>query len=324
MPLLLPHVIASITPLAKDHPVVKVTLVNGFAFVVKAETSRHDSQLPGLSMGIVKPDPVKGTAGKDLRPFNKASAEVSSSLMSLVSPGTQSVPLNTAETAAIMGWRSLPMTLSQMAQQISGRAAFLVKMPFLKGVTSTEAMKDKVFDPANKPAMAKMAAELEGNTPVWKGLGKIILVDAFVGNGDRIDFSGNRIQNISNLIFQTDAQGEIVKAVGLDVFDPYAADAGRMHGTMIDAWITDFGQYIKDQFRYMALASSIVNDLSTRWFKGAAGVDTSLGGGEAAALGVGMSQAYAELSRKLSGDAKMGRRMPSGVMARAVYLGWVQ
>lgn len=324
LPPIVAHNIKSITALAKDHPVIKVTMINDFSLVVKSESSFHNSDVPGLESGIVKPDPTKGIRGKDLRPFNAPSAAVGSSLMGIVSPGTQSVPLTPAETQAIFSWPHLPTTMEMQRGQVAAKAAFLVKMPFLKGIVSTEAMKDKVFDPANRPAMEQMAAELKGNMQVWKQLGRIFFVDAFVGNGDRVNFAEPRIQNISNLIFQTDGTGKIARAVGLDAFDPYGADAGRLYGSMIDAWITDFGQYIKDQTRYPGLAVRWVQDLKTRWFLGRAGVDADLGATESNMLSMGMSQAYAALASRLSTDAKAGRKMPSGVMARAVYMGWVR
>lgn len=58
---------------------------------------------------------------------------------------------------------------------------------------------------------------------VWRDLGRVVAVDIFNGNQDRITFKG-RWQNKGNIMFTPGPTGA-PKVVGLDTFDPYAEES---------------------------------------------------------------------------------------------------
>jgi hypothetical protein len=297
--------IESVKPLAKGHPVFLVTLKGSTAkIVIKTESQQF--------IGSIE-NPTRS-------PHSSKNAQMVSSLMGAVSQGVQNIPLTASEVEALKAVPNPDPSLKIAQLSVDAKQSFWVKMPFTPGLTGFGGLMKKTDLNAQEIGeVADLVARLKGNSKAWTGLGQIFVVDLFIGNGDRIDWEGMRVQNPGNLIFQADSNGDITRAVGLDAFDPNAGNAGQMYGTDIEEWKRAFGSVLKYHQAYGRNAARIIESLNT-WLKRGAGLD-GFGNNESMGIAIGMDKGRAALQQRVAAQIKSGRT-PSGVMARATYLGW--
>jgi hypothetical protein len=299
--------ITAVTPLAKGHPVFLVTLKGTKAkVVVKTENIQF----------------IGGAEDPKRSPMAAQNAKLVSQMMGSVSKGVQNIPLTASEVEALKAAPNPDPALKNAMQMVEAKQQFWVKMPFTPGLTTFGKLQKRDDLDANDIAeLGDTIQRLKGNSKAWTGMGQILLVDLFIGNADRIYWEEMKVVNPGNLIFQTNSRGEIERAVGLDAYDPNAGQAGQMYGSDIEDWKRAFGSVLKNTKAYNRNADRIIESLN-KWLKDKANL-AGFGKNESMAVTIGMDQGHTILRQKIQAQIARGRT-PSGVMARAVYLGWTK
>jgi hypothetical protein len=188
--------VRSIVNLSKNHPVYRVTMINGKEFVAKADKA--------------------GAMGSDAAKI----AKFDSKLMGQVSSNTNIEVMTKAEIADLllcMGMVDPPDQRKLFKENVASPQMFWYKMPMLK-VTTVQDMYD-----ADEAALLRKVFK---DTRALKKLGKIAAVDLFIGNTDRFTSAGD-VANPGNIFFAK-KRGLLKKTtftpIGLDFWDGFKDD----------------------------------------------------------------------------------------------------
>lgn len=299
------NAIENIQPMSPGHPVWEVTMKGGSKIVVKSESIATSYNTQGQHLAAMTPANVKAING----------------IMATVSPGHEQHPLTDAEITALAAFKAAPDDLAGYIQQARAKQQVLLKMKHDPGFRTLGKATELSLTDKDKAAFNDLILALLGNAPAWQSLGKIAIADAFIGNNDRLDLGNKMVGNAGNVIFHRAADGKVTHAKGLDTLDPSASDAAHMYGTNITDWSNTFGVHIRDKTQFPALAQAIIADFNRRNLT-PLGI-TNLTPAEAGALAQGMVMGWDALAARIAGQVRAGNKVPSGVMARARYLGWV-
>lgn len=305
LPELLTSQISAIDAISPGHPVFLVTLGNSATkLVIKVED--HASSIDGL----------------DLKPMTRHNIGVINDIMGTVSAGVDSVPLSELEVAAVAAFRASPAELAMWLALVQSGQKVMLKMAHNAGFTTLGKASELSLSDKDKSRLNSLILKLRNNSKAWLSMGAITAADLFVGNNDRIDFNVGVIGNAGNMIFQEEANGSINRALGYDNLDPTASDAGFMYGRNIRAWQDVFGIHLRDVRAYGRKCQTVIQNFNARTLA-PLGI-APLSPADGSSLAAGMELGRNALARKISDRMKIGQKVPSGVAARALWLGWVR
>jgi hypothetical protein len=297
--------IEAIEAIAPGHPVFLVTLRDGSKVVVKADGIATTSD------------------GTDISAMTRKNVIAIDELITAVSPGASTLPLSPSEIDAVAAFALAPADLAQWVTLVrQGRNIFL-KMRQAVGFTTLGKAEERNLSIDDKSKFNALIHKLRHNQKAWISMGAVSAVDLFVGNNDRIDFTLLRVGNAGNMIFQQEPNGTISKALGYDTLDPTANDSGLMYGTMnFRQWEDSFGKHLLDTRAFGRKCQAIIASFNSRSLVPLGIAPLPLSDGSS--LAAGLDQGASILSHKISTKVKLGQKVPSGIMARASYLGWVR
>jgi hypothetical protein len=196
----------------------------------------------------------------------------------------------------------------------SGLFSFF-KMPFLANLRALDTM-------LAKNRGAKVLAKLRNDRSVLVGLGQIVAVDLFIGNGDRFGSTG-RVVNEGNVIFQKNAD-KTYTPVGLDFFQAQG-QAANLYKAPPDDWAgVILGTQVQSS-RLTQFATNAIDSLNEVFANALAGTITAQDLMSSICIGrftAGLREGAATLQAFLRQKMDAGERLPSGVVTRMALLGW--
>jgi hypothetical protein len=291
--------------LAGTHPVFLFTYAvadaaGAFSLVLKAETG-----------------PDHG------RPRYDAAAEI----VAAISPNSVSESLTEEELVALRAiarGSKATLLLKEWVESARANRAFFVKMKYRQRFTDLQKPGfGGLFEDGQKNELLDMMGKLERNENFWKSLGEVVCTDFFIGNGDRIMWVGPKgeahIQNSGNIFLKSDRAGVVKKSLHLDFFNTFGGDPGNLTIRDIQEWKEQFAPCLKDEWRAIQFADSVVEAICNH----AAGADVYVPLGQVEAKY--FLNGFMDAKNKLKGELARRNRnqLPAGVVARAVYLGWL-
>ena len=259
-----------------------------------------------------------------------ANIKAMNSIMGVVSAKTDMLALSAPELTALGSFSNSPQSMKDALQKVNSKQSILVKMYQDASFTSTpnKAVLDDGGFPENimtdndRMKSRSMFNKLRGNRAAWQSLGQVAIADALIGNSDRLTLSPPGVTNFGNLIFSTNAQGDIIHALGYDTIDPFTGNPKLLHGQDIREWISSFGAHILSKTKFTAIAMGVMSDIKRHRLDPLQMAPYT--DGEAQALSEGLSMGWDKQAMWISSTVQSGKGIPSGLMARAKYLGWVR
>lgn len=269
---------------------------------------------------------------KEERQFSNSRGNVGAmnQIMTTVSPSAAMEVLDQPEWLALDTFASRPAGLAQAARSAWLGQTVLLKMKydprFYAASNRPVDGQSRAMDEDDKAKATHLFNGLRANTKAWQTLGQVAIADNLIGNNDRIAFDGWTVTNFGNLIFSRDAQGKITHALGYDAVDPYGGPAKQIFGTDIEYWTSNFGCFIKEKHTFVAAAHSVVRHINEARMEplGLAPFGKNIAANEAQFLAQGLMIGWDKLANAIGMRVRNGRSVPSGLMARARYLGWVK
>ncbi len=286
-------------------------------------------------------------AEKELNPSEaaiaKANMKAMSDVMLVVSKTAAFARLDQAELTALEHFRARPLALRRAIVAASRGENHLTKMKFDPTFFCTSAAEPiamggkawQAMSPADEAKSILLFTALRGNKDAWRSLGQVIFADGMIGNNDRINFMNGSVSNFGNLIFSRDTSGNVTRALGYDTYFAYADSAKLMYGTNLDTqtapqaipggpaeygWIESCGKWIKKNM-LPRLAAGIIASINKQRmlpFNLAPYSSTE----EEQYLLDGLRQGWARQETNIGMKLRQGKGLPSGVVARAKYLGF--
>jgi hypothetical protein len=278
---------------------------------------------------VVKAETVTGSAEKAIERYTAAGE-----IISALDPKSVSEVLTSRERLA---WRNIcegekatPQMKSSLLDVLAGRA-FLVKMRFRKNFVTFPkiAYGATQFDEEQKQVLGKVHA-LAGNMQFWRSFGKVVAVDFFIGNLDRIGYNPDpvgretsaKLINPTNIYLKLKGQTpeEVRKSMLIDFFDPYNIAVDFTSSALDETWKEQCAPCLKgtgfDNFRLEKFAVDLVGEV--RKHAALADVHARLGEEEALWFSTGFREGKQQMIDWISRNAAL----TPGVLARAKYLGW--
>lgn len=258
----------------------------------------------------------------------KANIQAMSNVMGTVSPTATMDTASPSELNALAAFGGLPESLKSKLADIRRGTHILLKMKYDSTFASmsngsVESGRFSSMSEKEKDEARKILEAIRGKTRVWQNLGSITIADALLGNSDRFDISnGGGVTNFGNMIFSRAKDGTINGAMGHDAVDPSKLLEKQMFGTNLGDWEQDFGVHIKNKHSFISFAEKVIQELNKRRMN-PLGI-APFGHAEQAAFAEGMVIGWDKLANKIGSTVRMGKGIPSGLMARAKYLGWVK
>jgi hypothetical protein len=288
------------------NPIWKVNLRGGGKVIVKAERQ--------IESGVA---------------FARGNINAISGIVTAITPTGAFAKLSPSEIGALNRCVPRPASLTSSLLQSAQKTVNLVKMRFDPTFHSSTAHDveascgKKAMTPTERADATTLFSSLRGNIRAWETLGQVLIADAVIGNHDRFNISSGTVGNFGNLIFSRDANGRVMRAQGYDSLDPFSGVSSMMYGVDIQEWIDSDGKYIKDNKAvFPGLAQKIVDNMNEWRMRPLKLAD--YGSAEVTWFWQGMGAAWDKLARDISTKVTKGQGIPSGVMARAKYLGWVR
>lgn len=255
------------------------------------------------------------------------------SVMGVVSSTATMETVDAAEMKILETFSGCPASLKGAIASARSGAKMLLKMNFDPKFT-TSANKsvptdktqagDGIMTAEDQKKAKELFEGLRANDKAWQTLGHVTIADHLVGNGDRLNLMDGdvKVQNYGNLIFSKNAQGQITHALGYDAINPFAGLAKNIYGTDIERWADEYGAFIRDKSKFPDIAKQIIADINIK--RMAPLKLQPFGPREIFALGTGLAQGWDKYANLIADRALRGQGVPSGLMARAVWMGWVR
>lgn len=239
-----------------------------------------------------------------------------SKLMRQVSPQMKVQVLDPAEVLVLRGLPAMAFT-SRPGRLYFEHLMFLTtqygdgmvwcKMPFLGGLYSIEKGAaenvEQLFETLSKPSYLQT-------------FGRILAIDLFIGNTDRIDPTNGHVQNAGNIMFQKLAEGQLMM-VGLDYYES-AGELSDLHGPIPYGWGGEYLRNDSTRQRFADLVVAGLNELFQKKFHFDIG---EFGGGHAWQIAHGMRDGVEVLHQFLSRRLRL-KNVPRPILERAMRLGW--
>jgi Actin-fragmin kinase, catalytic len=268
------------------------------------------------SLLVLKAELKNNTLGNQA----EKSALFGAALMQKVSPTIGAEKLTASEMAVLL---ALPATKFQadtvalatvtkdyIADLHSSNMFFFMKMPFVDN------LRDADHYTANAAKAQKLLTKLKGDRQAVIGLGKIIAVDLFIGNGDRFNSQGNII-NKGNILFEKNPSTKKLTPVGLDFFEAQGPGS-NLYKDPPPMW---GGLRLQSHHSLKIFADTVIASLNAM-FTSTIGNNLPpaqlLGFLETGQLMLGMTEAINEMRQHLPQVS----RLPAGVRKRMDLLDW--
>ncbi|MBL8214937.1 MAG: hypothetical protein JNK87_29725 [Bryobacterales bacterium] len=185
-----------------------------------------------------------------------------------------------------------------------------VKMPYLSGLQDADDALKKGGDKA-----AELYATLS-TAQTMRTFGKILAIDLFIGNADRVDPITGRIQNTGNVIFQRLGDGSL-SMIGLDFYEA-SGEFSNLSSTFIHPrW---GGLHLLNTNTMDNFAMMVIRGLNQMFEEAKINVDYFTPG-HAFQLRIGMEEGVEALREFISRRLRT-KTVQQGVLARAVRLNW--
>ncbi|WP_325342778.1 hypothetical protein [Xylophilus sp.] len=269
-------------------------------------------------------------AGKHIGAFARGNIDAMNYVMTTVSPTAVMEVLEPTENLALDTFSGRPDNLSRAARQAWEGTRLLLKMKFDPRfyAGSNKPVDDKPYamDENDRAKATHLLNGLRANVRAWQTLGQVVIADNLIGNYDRIAFESWEVTNFGNLIFSRDSSGNITHALGYDAVDPSSTLEKLLFGTNIDWWKANFGQYIKEKHTFLAASQRVINHINRHRMEplGLAPFGRNVTANEVRYFEQGLVIGWDKLANAIGVKVRSGKAIPSGLMARARYLGWVR
>lgn len=315
---------------AGASPIWKVITSTNRAVIVKEESPMKLNVMHS-STGGNKVEHYMAPAVAKSPAIQAAQLKGINQVMGVASATATMAMVEPSEMTAIESFATCPASFKGAIAAARSGGCILIKMNFdpkfatsaNKGVPKdkTEAG-DKIMTADDQRKARELFEGLRNNDKAWQTLGQVCIADYIVGNADRIDLEGGKVQNFGNLIFSKNAQGQITHALGYDAVNPFAGIQKNMYGSDIDDWVMNYGEVIRDKRTFHKQATAIIADINAKRMLPLKLKPFSAR--EATALGTGLVAGWDDQAKAIRSRSAGGGGIPSGLMARAVWLGWVR
>lgn len=268
---------------------------------------------------VVKQEMGSATHGKPADRYT-----MTAELMHLVSSVAKAEVLDNNEADAL---KRSPHATAYMKQLFGQPYTFWVKMKFKQGLGDLQSIASGAagFSPSQIADLQNLVPKLVNNTAFWMSFGRIVAVDVFVGNRDRISWSPKKsranLQNPGNVFVKFDANGNVKKAIGLDFFEGLNSMAYVETILSMKDWERFCLPPLKDQNHARTLASDVVAEIVAHVAQG--GIVANYGTQEEVSFLMGFNAGIQMIKLHCISQLQSNKPLPGGVRARAGSLGWI-
>jgi hypothetical protein len=281
-------------PKGNCRPVFKLNLRDGSEMVIKLEGSGNDrNHAPNLQWG--------GKMMRQVTPQLKVQNLEPDEIQVLAS-------LSPMVFTSRLGRQFFDMVFRESQMNPGGNV--WCKMPFLTGLYSAEKAlteggesAEKLYETLSTPSHLRM-------------FGKILAIDLFIGNCDRVDPTSGRIQNSGNIMFQRMGDGQLMM-IGLDYYES-SGELSNLHGPIPRDWGGEFLRNNNTQLQFANTVAAGLNRMFTQEFRIEIEDFTQ---GHAWQIAHGMQEGVEALHQYLS-RRLANKTLPQPILARAIRLGW--
>jgi hypothetical protein len=184
------------------------------------------------------------------------------------------------------------------------------KMPFLTGLYSAESALKQGGE------AAEQLYETLSKATCLRMFGKILAIDLFLGNCDRIDPTTGRVQNSGNIMFQRMGDGQSMM-IGLDYYEN-SGELSNLHGPIPRDW---GGEFLRNHGTCLQFANTVVSGLNGMFTKEFGIEIEDFTQGHAWQIANGMQEGIDALHQYFS-RRMANKTLPKPILDRAIKLGW--